>query len=262
MTVRVPAGKPRRLVSLVPSITETLFEWGVTPVGVTRFCDLAGRGDHPSREHDVPPDAPSDESTIAVVGGTKNPDIEAIVALEPDAVLMDREENTRPDADALEAAGVTVVATAVRSLRDVDDAMAVLGEAAGLAYERDTAAFDSARSTGERTRVFVPIWRRPWMTVSEDTYAGSLLEAVGLVNVFAAEAERYPTVELTRAVQGRAEVVLAPSEPYAFTDRHRPELETVAPVVFVDGRDLFWWGARTPKALQRLDALARGITAR
>ena len=258
MTIAVRVGEPRRLVSLVPSITETLFEWGVTPVGVTRFCDITGRGDLSTPAHDHSPGAP----TIAVVGGTKNPDIEAIVALEPDAVLMDREENRLPDADALEAAGVTVVATAVRSLGDVDDAMAVLGEAAGLAYERGRAPSDSAHSTGGRTRVFVPIWRRPWMTVSEDTYAGSLLEAVGLVNVFATEDERYPTVELAQATQGRAEVVLAPSEPYAFTERHRPELETVAPVVFVDGRDLFWWGVRTPKALQRLDALARSITAR
>ncbi len=258
MTIQVGAGEPRRLVSLVPSITETLFEWGVTPVGVTRFCDITGRGDQPTRGYDPPPDAP----TIAIVGGTKNPDLEAIVALEPDAVLMDREENRLPDADALEAAGVTVVATAVRSLGDVDEAMLELGEAAGLAYERDTAAFDPSANTGGRMRVFVPIWRRPWMTVSKDTYAGSLLEAVGLVNVFAVEDERYPTVELARALQRRAEIVLAPSEPYAFTERHRQELETVAPVVFVDGRDLFWWGARTPKALQRLGALARDIAAR
>jgi hypothetical protein len=100
------------------------------------------------------------------------------------------------------------------------------------------------------------------MTVNCDTYAGSLLSAVGLANVFADAAERYPSVDLVEAAHRGADIVLAPSEPYAFTERHRHELETVAPVVFVDGRDLFWWGARSAQALQRLDVLARSVAIR
>jgi ABC-type Fe3+-hydroxamate transport system substrate-binding protein len=105
---------------------------------------------------------------------------------------------------------------------------------------------------GERLRAFVPIWKRPWMTLSGGTYGSSLLSAIGVDNVFAEATERYPTVTLDEA-RGRApDVVLAPSEPYPFRERHVEQLEQVAPVVLVDGQDLFWWGVRTPAAMARL----------
>ncbi len=249
MTQVARGGGQRRVVSLVPSITETLLSWGVVPVGVTRFCDLAGL--HRSQV----------AWNVSVVGGTKNPDVADIAALEPDAVLMDREENRLEDAEALRAAGLNVVATAVRSLDDVEEALKVLAAEAGVA---EAASHDhlewlpTSRST-PRLRVFVPIWRRPWMTISADTYGGSLLEAVGLTNVFADSADRYPSVHLDQVVRSGADAVLAPSEPYPFKERHRAELERVAPAELVDGRDLFWWGSRTSDALVRLDALARRL---
>jgi ABC-type Fe3+-hydroxamate transport system substrate-binding protein len=109
--------------------------------------------------------------------------------------------------------------------------------------------------TTVRRRAFVPIWRRPWMSINDGTYGSSLLDAAGVTNVLGDEPSTYPTVELPRVAALRPDVVLAPSEPYAFSERHRAELETVGPVVFVDGKDLFWWGARTPGALQRLGHL-------
>jgi ABC-type Fe3+-hydroxamate transport system substrate-binding protein len=99
------------------------------------------------------------------------------------------------------------------------------------------------------------------MTLNGDTYGSTLLAAVGVANVFAAAAERYPTVTLDEARAARPEVVLAPSEPYPFTQRQVPELEQVAPVVLVDGHDLFWWGARTPAALVRLERIRQAVTA-
>ena len=95
------------------------------------------------------------------------------------------------------------------------------------------------------------------MTISGDTYGSSVLDAIGVTNVFAGAAERYPTVTLGDAAARRPDIVLAPSEPYPFTERQRDELETVAPVVFVDGKDLFWWGARTAGAIERLRAQLR-----
>jgi ABC-type Fe3+-hydroxamate transport system substrate-binding protein len=223
-----------RVVSLVPSITETLMEWGEVPVGVTRFCEVPG---------------------IPTVGGTKNPDIAAILALRPDVVLMDKEENRAPDADALTSAGVRVVATQVRAVEDVNPALAALAAAVGAAPVPQ-APPDRVALTGRRLKVFVPIWRRPWMTVGGRTYGSSLLTSAGFDNVFASEADPYPELELDHAAARAPDLVLAPSEPYPFTDKHRPDLERVAPVLFVDGRDLFWWGARTAGALQRLREMA------
>jgi ABC-type Fe3+-hydroxamate transport system substrate-binding protein len=228
-----------RVVSLVPSVTETLLAWSVRPVAVTRFCEQPG---------------------LPTVGGTKNPDIAAIVALHPDLVVVDREENRREDAAALVAAGIPLHVLDVRALGDVGPALDGLAERLALGpRRRGPRQVDGAEQippgTGARPRAFVPIWRRPWMSINGETYGSSLLDAAGVTNVLAGEPSTYPTVELARVAALRPDVVLAPSEPYAFSERHRGELESVGPVVFVDGKDLFWWGARTPGALQRLRRL-------
>ena len=229
-----------RVVSLVPSITETLFEWRVAPVGVTRFCEAPG---------------------VATVGGTKNPDIEAILALHPALVLMDREENRSEDADALAAAGIQVHATQVRSVADVAPALAGIATLLGIDVDpSDQMPEQSPR--GPFFRAWIPIWRRPWMTISHDTYGSSVLAVAGVENVFAGDADRYPRVSVDEAKRRGPDLVLAPSEPYPFSERHRAELEEVAPVEFVDGQDLFWWGARTRRAVGRLRALAAGLAAR
>ena len=105
-------------------------------------------------------------------------------------------------------------------------------------------------------RAYVPIWKRPWMALGEPTYGSAVLRALGIGNVAAADGA-YPEVDLAGAIERGADVVVAPSEPYPFAERHRAELETVAPVVFVDGRDLLWWGARTRGALERLSTRLR-----
>ena len=220
------------MVSLVPSVSETLVAWGVTPVGVTRFCDQAG---------------------IATVGGTKDPNLERVVALEPDLVVMDEEENRREDYEALGARGLSVLALAVRDVADVEPEMARLADALGVARAR----LDPGPARATTTRAAVPIWRRPWRFLGPPTYGASLLFRAG-VAVVPHDRGPYPGVSLEEVRDAAPEVVIAPSEPYPFAERHRAELETVAPVVFVDGRDLFWWGARTPGALARLVAALAG----
>jgi ABC-type Fe3+-hydroxamate transport system substrate-binding protein len=226
-----------RVVSLVPSVTETLSAWGIVPAGVTRFCER--------------PD-------LLAVGGTKNPDIAAIVDLRPDVIVMDREENRREDAAALEEAGLRVHVLHVTSVSGVEPALRGLAEAVGLPGHHLFGS-EPVGSLGAvaAVAVFVPIWRRPWMTINGATYGSDLLAAAGARNVFAEAESRYPELTLDEAAGRQPDLVLAPSEPYAFGERHRHDLETVAPVVFVDGKDLFWWGARTMGALARLTALLR-----
>ena len=225
-----------RVVSLVPSLTETLLAWGVVPVACTRFCE---------------------QPAIVHVGGTKDPDIAAIVALAPDLVLMDREENRRDDAEALATAGIEVVSTDVTSVAGVAEMSAAvrarlwLGEA-----DEPPAALPSAVPTW--TTAFIPIWRRPWMTCSGQTYGSSLLASLGVTNVFDDAENPYPTVELDDVAKRSPALVLLPSEPYPFAERHVAEISAALPaasVRLVDGQDLFWWGARTPAARDRLAAV-------
>lgn len=225
-----------RVVSLLPSATETLRAWGLDPVACTRFCE------QPDLHH---------------VGGTKDPDVAAIVALEPDLVVLDEEENRLEDAEALTAAGVKLFVTAVRSVADVVPTLRRLGDLVGVSPPEGDGGPEVVLTQGEpgRIRAFVPIWRRPWMTINGDTYGSSVLAAIGVDNVHAGNPDRYPTVDLAGVAALSPDRVLAPSEPYPFSERHRPELEAVAPVSFVDGRDLFWWGVRTPAALRRLAAV-------
>ncbi|MEY2404080.1 MAG: hypothetical protein QOD38_1631 [Acidimicrobiaceae bacterium] len=216
-----------RVVSLVPSATETLLAWGIAPVACTRFCE---------------------QPSLLAVGGTKDPDVAAIVELRPDLVVVDEEENRREDHDALVRAGIDVHVLAVRNLADVDPQMARLSETVGGRWQ----TIGDVEPRPHRGRAFVPIWRRPWMALGVPTYGSSVLSALGIENVFAASP--YPEIELEVAGALQPDVVLAPSEPYPFGERHRAELETVGPVVFVDGKDLFWWGARTAQAILRLEA--------
>jgi ABC-type Fe3+-hydroxamate transport system substrate-binding protein len=219
-----------RVISLVPSVTETLLAWGVTPVACTRFCEQ--------------PDLPH-------VGGTKDPDVGAIVELRPDLVVLCVEENRREDADALTEAGIATAALSIDGVADVAPALRMLAGLVGI-DPGDVQDVDGSAPLGRRLRAFVPVWKRPWMSLAGGTYGSSLLATIGVDNVFADADDRYPTVTLGEARARRPDVVLAPSEPYPFRERHVPLLAEVAPVVLVDGQDLFWWGVRTPAAAERL----------
>lgn len=226
-----------RVISLVPSATETLRTWGADPVACTRFCEQ--------------PDLPT-------VGGTKNPDIGGIVALDPDLVVVCPEENRFPDAEALREAGIDVHVCSPRTVAEVPDALADLAAAVGVDPPSDRRGRSTTSPAPLGLRAFVPIWRRPWMTFTADTYGSSVLEAVGVTNIAAdwhtgdGPGGRYPTVELDRIHAEAPDVILAPSEPYWFKTHHLAELAETAPTVPVDGQDLFWWGVRTPAALDRL----------
>jgi len=217
-----------RVVSLVPSVTETLLSWGIEPVACTRFCE------QPSIDH---------------VGGTKDPNLDAIEKLKPDLVVVDREENRLEDYQALMSRGIDMESLHVASLDDVDPEMRRLAARLGV----DWSQVLSAPRPSRELRAFVPIWRQPWMTIGANTYGASVLSHLGVDVLFADLDDPYPIIEERQLVETEIDVVLAPSEPYPFGERHIELLKSIAPAVLVDGQDLFWWGARTAIAIERLD---------
>jgi ABC-type Fe3+-hydroxamate transport system substrate-binding protein len=235
--VTVPSPTQTRVVSLVPSVTETLHALGVDPVGCTRFCDFAG---------------------VAVVGGTKNVDVDAVVALEPDLVVVNDEENRIEDAEALARRGLVLHSMSPRSIAEVGPAVVALALALDLEPTTpwvDWAAWLARTRRPVHATAFVAVWRRPWMSLAADTYGSSLLEHVGIANVFSAAADRYPEIDLADVAGRGPDLALLPDEPYAFAERHVAEVAAAIPgarPILVDGRDLFWWGSRTPDAAERL----------
>jgi len=231
-----------RVISLVPSATETLLALGVTPVACTRFCEQPG---------------------IDTVGGTKDPEVAQISLLKPDLVVVNDEENRFEDVERLRKLDLPIHEMSPRSVAEVGPAVTALANAVGAAVPDPFAPeawrpwLDQRRRqrTGAPRRTFVLVWRRPWMTLAGDTYGSSLLQLLGCFNVFTGRGVRYPTVELGEAAGRSPDLVLLPTEPYPFKERHANEVSAAIPdadVVIVDGQDLFWWGIRTPGAIERL----------
>ena len=229
-------------MSLVPSATESLRAIGIDPVGCTRFCEQVG---------------------IPTVGGTKDPDIAGIISLMPDLVVVNEEENRFDDAARLLDAGIALHSMSPRAVADVGPAVVALADACGVAAPGEFApvAWTAwlARQRADRAHdartVCTFVWRRPWTAAAGTTYGSSLLDLLGFANVFESEPDRYPVVTLDEVAMCHPDVIVLPDEPYPFKARHVAEVEEGVPgatPMLVDGRDLFWWGVRTPSAVDGL----------
>jgi ABC-type Fe3+-hydroxamate transport system substrate-binding protein len=244
-----------RVVSLVPSLTEWLVVAGVGErlVGVTDWCEEpAGALDGLTR-----------------VRGTKNPDLTVIRGLAPDLVVANAEENRKLDVQRLEAGGLavfvtmpTTVAGAVAELRDLATAVGDLPAAATLDADLVAAVADAYRRRPPRpVRYAAAVWRDPWMWLGRRTYAADLLGLAGGEPVLDDPATRYPKLDLDTVAGLDPELVLLPSEPYAFTEADADELAATvggARVELVDGRALTWYGPRIPAALATFRELVTG----
>jgi ABC-type Fe3+-hydroxamate transport system substrate-binding protein len=245
------AQPPRRIVSLVPSHTETLFAIGAGSrvVGVTRYCV------HPA----------DGVAALPRVGGTKNPDVASILALAPDLVVANREENRRRDVERLEAAGVAVLVTYARTVEQAIEEIRVLGAlgecepAAGALAAQSEQALARARerARGRRVRYLALIWKDPYMAVGPDTFAADLLEACGGVSLLPAGARRYPRLDEREIEALDPEVILLPSEPYPFQPHEREPLLALrcaaaraGRIHLVEGELLSWYGPRVARALE------------
>ena len=179
------------------------------------------------------------------VGGTKWPDLDRVRALDPDLVVANAEENRDEDVAALRAAGIPVWMTAPAT---VEQALDTLGRLCAALGRPDPGWLQASREAWAAppqlpaVRAVVPIWRRPWMVLGRDTFAGDVLRRLGVVNVFADAADRYPKLTKDDPATVDAELVIFPDEPYAFTQDDGPEAWPQARPVFVSGRHLTWYG--------------------
>ncbi|MFI0981689.1 helical backbone metal receptor [Streptomyces sp. NPDC021093] len=236
-----------RIVSLVPSLTEAI---AVTVPGA-----LVGATDWCTRPADLGPG-------VVRIGGTKNPDVPAVLALRPDLVVANEEENREPDLAALRAAGTEVLVTEVRTLRQAFTELERVLRACGAAGRPQwlTAAekaWAAVTPAAPARRAVVPVWRRPWMVLGRDTFAGDLLRRLGVENAYAAHEDRYPKIGIDQLVADGAELVVLPDEPYRFTADDGPEAFPGLPAALVDGRMLTWYGPSLADAPAALSAALR-----
>jgi len=250
---------PERIVSLVPSLTESVVDLGAGErlVGVTRYC----------------PPVPS----AAIVGGPRDPEIEAIVSLRPDLVLACREENSDED---LQRIAKTARVHAF-SCRSVDDGLALIVEMGRLLARTDEAREAVRRIQARRGAVrqsveglarvgvhlprpvFYPVWKEPWMALGDGCFPAAMLAEAGGVSVFADRGEPYPRIELVELRRRAPELILLPDEPWPFSSADLAELVPALapahpPMLLVPGRWAAWYGTRMDAGLHGLAAAIHG----
>ncbi|MGB9376171.1 MAG: helical backbone metal receptor [Mycobacteriales bacterium] len=236
---------PQRIVSLVPSLTESV---AVSApgllVGATDWCT------HPA------------DLRVRRVGGTKSPDLDAVRECAPDLVLANAEENRPQDVAALRGDGIAVWVTNPRTLAQAFTSLTRMLLACGAGVPNWIDAAERAWSptydgSPPRWTAVVPIWRRPWMVLGADTFAGDVLRRLGVANAYAGATERYPRIVVDDVRSAGADAVVLPDEPYAFSAEDGPEAFPGLPVALVSGRHLTWYG---PSLVEARDVLEEQLT--
>lgn len=235
-----------KIVSLVPSLTELLFDFGLGNFvkGRTKFCI------HPVIEvMDVP-----------VIGGTKNPNIEKIKQLKPDLVIANKEENRKEDIEELEKF-TKVIVTEISTVKQAMTWIDKLGKELGTEDKADHIIQNIKWKLEEKENKYPPkktaylIWREPWMSVGKDTYIHDVMNQYGLINIFS-DQERYPEFTLEELADMEPELILLSSEPFPFKEEHISEIRRLCPdteIELVDGESFSWYGSRMTEAFTQLN---------
>jgi ABC-type hemin transport system substrate-binding protein len=240
-----------RIVSLVPSLTELVCALGLGHelVGRTRFCT----------------EPPAELERVPIVGGTKNPNVDRIIAARPTLVLANKEENRREDVEALRTAGLDVlltdpntVAEAVGMVRSLGRRLGGVGAAEQLASET-AAAVAAVRRCDSRPRVLALVWKEPLMVLGSDSYGHDLLCVAGAENAVG-ERSRYPEMTMDEVAAAKPGLILLPDEPYPFKEADAALFGHIAPTRVIDGKLLWWYGPRMPGAIRALSALIAGAS--
>jgi ABC-type Fe3+-hydroxamate transport system substrate-binding protein len=251
---------PFRIVCLIPSITELLFDLGLgdSLVGRTAFCVRPA----------------SRVRLVRTVGGTKDVDIERIRELRPTHVLVNVDENPKWVADALAEFVPHVIVTHPRDPEGNIGLYRLLGGIFGRQEQCDileaqyrgacAAAFREWDAL-PRHRVLYLIWRNPWMTVSRDTYVSRTLSIIGWDTAPVKSARRYPVLSDLSEWLKEVDLALLSSEPYRFQGKHVAELRRMMPdgspcrIALVDGTSASWYGSRAIEGLRYLSQLRRSL---
>ena len=243
-----------RVVSLVPSLTQTLFDLGLTTdevVGRTPWCI------HPKGKVEQ----------VMIIGGTKTPNLNKIRSLNPDLIVMDKEENPLEIFQTLANEGYTIFVSEVESAKDVPKMLQELGKACNRKSAGEQLALlcedslNQISKVGNGLRTVPLIWYEPLMAVGPNKYAGSILSLVGFDVIDTnPDGNGYPEVSVADFIEHDVELILLTSEPHEFTlDEGNGIAASIvkaggnAPMVkLIDGEDLTWFGSRTPPAIARL----------
>ena len=235
------ARKPQRIISLVPSQTELLFDLGLNEevVAITKFCV------HPQQWfHNKPR-----------IGGTKQLKMDLIHQQQPDLIIANKEENVKEQVEEL-AARYPVWISDVNNLEDACEMITQVGAMTGkernalLLITKIRAKFSQLPTHSPKTKVAYLIWQNPYMTVGGDTFIHSMIEAAGFENIFDSK-QRYPEVTLDDLRVANCELLLLSSEPFPFKPKHREELQALLPnikILLVDGEMFSWYGSRMAEA--------------
>ena len=239
-----------RIVSLVPSLTELLIYINADVVGRTKFCI------HPA----------ADVKDIPKIGGTKTIHVDRVLALSPDLIIANKEENNKADIEALISSGLRVLVTDIKDIDSAVDAIRTIGEVTNRTLEADILAvaidqqFHKLAYADGRSVCYL-IWRKPYMTIGHDTYIHSMLTRAGYSNLYA-DRDRYPEVNIEELARRAPELIFLSSEPYPFAEKHISELQAACPeskVVLVDGEIFSWYGSRMLAAPLYLNTLLKSI---
>lgn len=232
---------PQRIISLVPSITELLFDLGLEDrvAGITKFCV------HPEHWFRMK----------TRVGGTKNIKIDTIQSIAPDLIIANKEENVKEQIELL-ASGFPVWVTDINNFEEALEMIIQTGqitgkkERASQLSQQIQMAFTALPVLTKKIRTVYLIWKDPWMTVGGDTFIQDMMDKAGLLNVFG-EAKRYPVITLEKIEEARPELVLLSSEPYPFKQKDVDQLQSLLPdtrILAADGEIFSWYGSRLLKA--------------
>lgn len=232
-----PSHPPQKIISLIPSITELLFDLNLSEkiIGITKFCV------HPSTLI----------KNVEKIGGTKKLNIEKIISLKPDLIIANKEENNKEDIEALVAlfpvllTDVDDYASAIKMITQIGTITDKVTEASNLITTIDE-GFKTIQKPLEPIKTIYLIWKDPYMTIGNDTFIHHMLQLLGMQNLFS-HTERYPQLTIDQIKDAAPQLLLLSSEPYPFKQKHIDEIAAVLPntsIVLVDGEMFSWYGSR------------------